>query len=91
VSELREKVAHVKRAGQTRSHTCHWPGCAKQVPPAMWGCKPHWFALPKNLRDAIWCSYQPGQEETLTPSHAYLDAAHAVQRWIRERPPNTKG
>jgi hypothetical protein len=78
-----EKVAHVKRAGQTRDHGCHWPGCKRQVPPAMWGCKEHWFRLPKDLRDKIWASYRPGQEDTLTPSRAYLDVADEVQRWIR--------
>jgi len=24
------------------------------VPPKMWGCKKHWFKLPKSLRDKIW-------------------------------------
>lgn len=78
------KVAYVRRARQTRNHTCHWPGCTQQVPPAMWGCKRHWFELPKGLRDRIWETYHPGQEETLTPSEAYLQAAEAVQRWIAE-------
>jgi hypothetical protein len=81
---VNDKVRHVLRARQTRDHTCHWPGCDKQVPPAMWGCKAHWFALPKNLRDAIWRSYRPGQEETGRVSDTYLDAAEAVQAWIRD-------
>jgi len=76
------KVIHVLSAGQTRAHTCHWPGCDKQVPPAMWGCRPHWFALPKALRDRIWDTYRAGQEVTMTPSAEYLDAADAVQEWI---------
>lgn len=81
---LQEKRKHVLSAKQTRGHGCHWPGCTRQVPSAMWGCKPHWFALPKHLRDAIWRTYRVGQEETLSPSSAYLDAADAVQRWILE-------
>lgn len=64
------------------AHMCHWPGCPQDVPPAMWGCKPHWFKLPKMLRDRIWATYVPGQEITKTPSQAYLDAAYAVQLWI---------
>lgn len=79
------KVTHVTRAGQTRAHHCHWPGCTKQVPPAMWGCRPHWFALPATLRARIWANYRPGQEETMTPSRAYLDVAAEVQRWISEK------
>lgn len=66
-------------------HTCHWPGCAKDVPPAMWGCRTHWFALPKHLRDEIWRTYVPGQEITKTPSMAYLTAARHVQEWIKAR------
>lgn len=79
---MNEKVEHVSRAGQSRNHTCHWPGCEKQVPPAMWGCKPHWFKLPKRLRDLIWDTYEVGQEVTMTPSDAYLAAVHEVQEWI---------
>lgn len=60
-------------------HNCHWPGCTRAVPPRMWGCKPHWFALPKHLRDLIWATYRPGQEITKTPSPEYIEAANAVQ------------
>lgn len=66
-------------------HTCHWPGCGRVVPPAMWGCKPHWFALPRVLRDRVWAAYVPGQEITKTPSEAYMEVAMDVQRWIRDR------
>ena len=79
------KADYVRKAKQTRGHDCHWPGCGKQVPPAMWGCKEHWFKLPKALRDRIWAAYRPGQEEGNAPvSKAYFDAADAVQKWIRE-------
>lgn len=67
------------------THTCHWPGCGKPVPPAMWGCKPHWFALPKRLRDLIWDTYVPGQEITKTPSDSYINAAQQVQTWIKAK------
>ncbi len=77
-----EKVAHVKRASQTRKHECHWPGCMRQVPPAKWGCTEHWFRLPKRLRDRIWAAYRPGQETNLTPSREYIDVAREVQEWI---------
>lgn len=84
MASIGDKVAHVKRAGQTRDHTCHWPGCRLQVPPAMWGCRPHWYAIPKPLRDLIWATYKPGQEIRGTPSVRYLEAAKAVQAWINE-------
>lgn len=82
------KVRHVKRAGQSRNHHCHWPGCDKQVPPAKWGCYPHWMKLPKRLRDKIWDTYEIGQEVDMTPSRAYLDVAREIQDWIKEHYPN---
>ena len=48
----------------------------------MWGCREHWFTLPKRLRDLIWVTYVPGQEITKTPSDGYLAAARQVQTWI---------
>lgn len=74
---------------QARAHHCHWPGCARQVPPAMWGCRAHWYALPLNLRTAIWRSFEPGQERAGTPSREYLAAARAAQAWIAAQQPAT--
>jgi transcriptional regulator with XRE-family HTH domain len=79
-----DKVRHVLRAKQDRDHECHWPGCDTQVPPARWGCRKHWFMLPKALRDRVWASYRPGQEVAMTPSREYLAVAREVQDWIRE-------
>lgn len=77
------KADYVRTQGQTRDHHCHWPGCAKQVPPAMWGCRMHWFALPGHLRSRVWATYQPGQEISGRPSEEYLKVAQEVQQWIR--------
>lgn len=79
------KALYVKGQGQTRQHTCHWPGCSAQVPPALWGCRKHWMTLPVELRDLIWKTYRPGQEVDRSPSREYLDAAAKVQEWIRRR------
>lgn len=79
-----DKIDYVKKAQLVRAHSCHWPGCNRQVPPAMWGCKTHWFKIPKGLRDRIWATYRPGQEEDRRPSEAYIKVAQAVQDWIRE-------
>jgi hypothetical protein len=80
---MAHKADYVRRSVQSRPHSCHWPGCQEQVPPAMWGCRRHWFMLPKSLRDQIWATYRPGQEEDMEPSPAYLEAAEAVQEWIK--------
>jgi hypothetical protein len=79
------KYDHVRQAPQTRKHGCHWPGCPEQVPPAMWGCRKHWFALPVALRNKVWATYRAGQEETMTPSREYVAVAREVQDWIAAR------
>ena len=63
-------------------HTCHWPGCGKVVPPALWGCREHWYRLPLLLRAKVWRSYRPGQEVTKDPSPEYLEAAKEIKKWI---------
>lgn len=69
------------------THTCHWPGCPVEVPPAMWGCRPHWYALPYGLRSKVWRAYRPGQEITKTPSVEYITVAREVQAWIANAAP----
>ncbi|WP_226018433.1 zinc-finger-containing protein [Novosphingobium sp. FKTRR1] len=79
------KVAHVREAikqGDHQQHTCHWPGCTSYVPPAAWGCRRHWYALPQAIRARIWAAFRPGQEDSKTPSRAYVEAARAAQDWI---------
>lgn len=80
-----DKAAHVRAARQTRNHDCPWPGCGRQVPPAMWGCKHHWYQLPMAIRTRIWRAYRIAQEEDGRPSRDYIDAAKAAQDWIREQ------
>lgn len=80
---MNAKVRHVMGAGQNRAHHCHWPDCTRQVPPAMWGCREHWFRIPADLRRDIWRTYQPGQEQRRDPSVDYLQVAEEAQHWIR--------
>lgn len=84
MTSIGDKAAHVRGAGQTRNHGCHWPGCTRQVPPAMWGCKSHWFKLPAAIRSRIWRAYRVGQEQDGRPSAEYVAAARAAQDWIRD-------
>lgn len=79
---LNFKAEYVKRQGRTRQHHCHWPGCVAQCPPAMWGCKKHWYTLPQYLRNKVWAVYRPGQEVDMRPSEAYMKVAQEVQDWI---------
>lgn len=59
------------------SHSCHAFGCGIAVPPSMMFCRPHWYLLPKPVRDAVWNEYRPGQERDKIPSARYM----AVQRY----------
>lgn len=67
------------------SHHCHWSGCPIEVPPKMWGCPKHWFALPKHFRDRIWRAYRPGQEIDKKPSDEYITVAMEVRQWIKSQ------
>ena len=80
------KYDHVLKAAQTRSHHCHWPGCTEQVPPAKWGCRPHWYRLPLVIRNELWASYRAGQEEDMDVSQRYITAAQKAQDWIVSKP-----
>lgn len=65
---------------------CCWTGCKKRVDPWLWGCKPHWFALPANIRAAITAAYVPGQESDLgsiTP--AWKEAHRQALEWINTK------
>lgn len=70
-----------------QTHTCHWSGCGKIVPPKMWGCRGHWFQLPAPLRARIWATYRPGQEVDKRPSMEYIEVAKEVQKWIAGNKP----
>ena len=61
---------------------CPWPGCGKNIPQSIWGCKRHWFMLPKDIRDWVLSTYEKGINMHLTPTRAYLDATKAAQDWI---------
>lgn len=79
------------RDGRSGNHHCHWPGCEKKVPPAAWGCLRHWKMLPLELQRKIWRAFRPGQEESKTPSCAYVEVAREVQDWIaKHHPPEAR-
>jgi hypothetical protein len=67
-------------------HNCRWVGCTKKVPLNMWGCKTHWFMLPKAIRDKIWASYRPGQEDDLQPSAGWVAADDEARRYSANPP-----
>ena len=66
-------------------HYCHAEGCEVRVPPAMFMCKPHWFSLPKAMRDEIWDVYEPGQEQRMDPTDEYIEVARRCVEWVAKR------
>ena len=82
MTRIKQKADYVRSQPGDGRHCCHWPGCQALVPPAMWGCRRHWYRLPQLLRSKIWRTYRPGQEITKTPSRAYVAVAREVQDWI---------
>lgn len=74
-------------------HTCHATDCTSPVPPEMWGCKKHWFMVPREIRNRIWATYRIGQCDDLNPSMEYCQAAKdaviAVAK-VEGRQPDTR-
>ncbi|WP_337175400.1 hypothetical protein [Paludisphaera sp.] len=64
-----------------KTRRCCWPGCGAVVPASMWGCKAHWFRLPKSIRDRIWAAYRRGQEEDGSFSPRYAEAFKAAREF----------
>jgi hypothetical protein len=69
-------------------HTCHAKDCGVEVPPKMLMCARHWRMVPKELQQAVWREYRPGQEITKTPSAMYLQVAkEAIEAVARAETP----
>lgn len=46
--------------GATRGAGCRVPGCAVTISPQRLMCRPHWYQVPKDLRDLIWATWCSG-------------------------------
>ncbi len=51
----------------------------------MWGCKPHWFKLSREIRQRIWDTYVSGQERRKDPTEDYLQAVKAARDFALEQ------
>ena len=64
-------------------HHCHARGCTVKVPPKMFMCRKHWFSLPKAMRDRVWATYTPGQENgSAMIQDDYFRATDEAIKWI---------
>ena len=67
------------------SHTCHAHGCTTTVPPKLFMCRRHWYAVRAPLRDLVWRHYRPGQEADKRPTPAYLAVTFTCIAELAER------
>lgn len=60
-------------------HPCPAPGCRSIVSATRLLCRPHWHAVPKPLRDAVWRTWRSGAGAG-SPEHqaAIADAVASV-------------
>jgi hypothetical protein len=51
----------------------------------MFMCKPHWFSLPKSMRDEVWDVYVPGQEDRMDPTDEYIEVTQRIIDWLAKK------
>lgn len=60
------------------THKCPHRQCTLQVSAARLACRPHWYMLPKDLREAVWNAYNSGDRL------GHRQAVSAALTWYRE-------
>ncbi len=65
-------------------HKCPHPDCSEMMPHHILACKPHWFMLPRAIRDEVNVTWQSGDSTT------YMAARQkAVDYWESKAKPKT--
>jgi len=62
------------------NHRCPAPGCDAAVPPEQYACRPHWFSIPKPLRDELWWALR--SDGGLSDRH--IAAMRACDEFLRD-------
>lgn len=57
------------------SHQCPARDCGQQVGPGRLMCRPHWYMVPRPLRDAMWATWRSGQGAGTEAHQLACDAA----------------
>jgi hypothetical protein len=75
-------VSPGKRAphGRHAAGHCPWPACPQAIKGSHLMCRPHWYALPPEIRARILATFRPGQT-ALTASPEYLEALRDALRY----------
>jgi hypothetical protein len=74
------------------AHDCPATACTRRIGQRMLMCRPHWFTVPKALRDAVWDAYAGGLGAG-SPEHleAVSAAVRAVNAKLREKAATAAG
>lgn len=71
-----EEPRQLADLSKIRQHKCHAYGCKRDVAPKYLMCRFHWNMVPKPMQEAVWSTYQAGQElGEKQPTQVYLEAA----------------
>jgi hypothetical protein len=57
------------------SHKCPGPSCEQRVADHMLMCRPHWYQVPRALRDDVWLTWRNGQGAGWADHNAAMRAA----------------
>jgi hypothetical protein len=69
------------------SHECPAAGCTRNVGQHMLMCRPHWFMVPKPLRDDAWGAWAGGMGAGSPEHHdAIMAAIEAVNAKLAAKP-----
>ena len=66
-------------------HHCHARGCESAVKPELLMCLYHWKQVPKNIQQAVYFHYRPGQCDDKNVSKEWMQAADAAIAYIAKR------
>jgi hypothetical protein len=60
-----------------RWHVCPHPECEIRIPPNLFACRVHWYALPPEIRTAIWSKDTKTHRSGLVDGIRFLHEAAA--------------
>lgn len=60
------------------SHRCPCRACKARVAPDRLMCPPHWYQVPKPMRDAVWATWRSGAGAGTAAHTAAITAAIAA-------------
>lgn len=62
---------------------CPAPDCGRKIKPGMFACKPHWFEIPKDIRNEIWATWRrltSPHRSSVASDRSALDAYREAER-----------